>query len=205
MNIYSLYKGGLNMARTKEQNERIRQNTKAKIHSVAIDCFAQNGLGNTTMQDLANQADISVGLLYRHYKTKDELFDGLVNEAICGHEKMIDRIESLPPLEAIGVLVDDILSELSKGYEFSQFMGILLQNPNDKQKQANSKLILAIAKIIENGQCEKMFTIGNPIQLAQFLVSTFQGLSSTQLLLKDQFMLPTSEQIMSFLEVKNHG
>lgn len=193
------------MARTKEQNERIRQNTKAKIHSVAIDCFAQNGLGNTTMQDLANQADISVGLLYRHYKTKDELFDGLVNEAICGHEKMIDRIESLPPLEAIGVLVDDILSELSKGYEFSQFMGILLQNPNDKQKQANSKLILAIAKIIENGQCEKMFTIGNPIQLAQFLVSTFQGLSSTQLLLKDQFMLPTSEQIMSFLEVKNHG
>ena len=193
------------MARTKEQNERIRQNTKAKIHSVAIDCFAQNGLGNTTMQDLANQADISVGLLYRHYKTKDELFDGLVNEAICGHEKMIDRIESLPPLEAIGVLVDDILSELSKGYEFSQFMGILLQNPNDKQKQANSKLIMAIAKIIENGQCEKMFTIGNPIQLAQFLVSTFQGLSSTQLLLKDQFMLPTSEQIMSFLEVKNHG
>ena len=188
------------MARTTEQNDRIRQNTKAKIHSAAIDCFSQNGLGGTTMQDLATQADISVGLLYRHYKTKEDLFDALMDEAILGHEQMISRIESLPPLTAIKILVDDIIEELSSGYEFSQFMRILLQSLSGKQRQANERLIAAIAKIIEQGQRKKVFTKGKPLQLAQFLVSIFQGLSSTQLLLKDQFILLPTAQIISFLE-----
>jgi len=193
------------MARTKEQNERIRQNTRAKIHSTAIECFSKNGLGSTTMQDLATNADISVGLLYRHYKTKDELFNALVDEAISGHEQMIARIEALPPLDAINILVNDIVDELSKGYQFSQYMGILLQKPSEKQRQANEKLITAIAKIIEQGQEGKVFVRGNPLQLAQLLVSVFQGLSSTQLQLKDQFIQPTATQITSFLEVSTNG
>jgi len=193
------------MARTTEQNERIRQNTKVKIHSTAIECFSQNGLGSTTMQDLATHAGISVGLLYRHYKTKDELYDALVDEAILGHEQMIAKIENLSPLEAVNILADDIVDELSKGHEFSQYMGVMLQKSSDKQKQAYDKLIMAIAKIIEQGQQGNVFVSGNPLQLAQFLVSTFQGLSSTQLLLKDQFILPMAAQIISFLEVNNNG
>jgi len=193
------------MARTKEQNERIRQNTRAKIHSAAIECFSQNGLGSTTMQDLATHADISVGLLYRHYKTKDELFEALVDEAILGHEQMIARFESLSPLEALNILAEDIVEELSKGYEFSQFMGIMLQKPSDKQRQANERLIMSIAKVIKQGQEDKVFVNGNPLQLSQFLVSIFQGLSSTQLLLKDRFMLPATAQIISFLGVGNNG
>ena len=193
------------MARTQEQNERIRQNTKARIHSAAIQCFSQNGLGCTTMQDLAVRADISVGLLYRHYKTKDELFDALVDKAILGHEQMIDRIRPLSPVQAISILVDDIVEELSNGYEFSQFMGIMLQNLSDKQRQANEQLIMSIAKIIEQGQRKKMFIKGSSLQLAQFLVSIFQGLSSTQLLLKDRFIVPTAAQIISFLELKSNG
>jgi len=193
------------MARTTEQNERIRQNTRAKIHSTAIECFSQNGLGSTTMQDLATHAGISVGLLYRHYKTKDELYDYLVDEAILEHEQMIARMENLSPSEAVNILVGDIVDELSKGYEFSQYMGVMLQKPSHKQKQAYEKFIMAIAKIIEQGQESKVFVNGNPLQLAQFLVSTFQGLSSTQLLLKDQFILPMTAQIISFLEVDNNG
>ena len=160
------------MARTTEQNERIRQNTRAKIPSAAIECFSQNGFGSTTMQDLATHAGISVGLLYRHYKTKDELYDALVDEAILGHEKMIERIENLSPLEAMNILADDIVDELSKGYEFSQYMGVMLQKPSDKQTQAYEKLITVIAKIIEQGQQGNVFISGNPLQLAQFLVST---------------------------------
>jgi AcrR family transcriptional regulator len=157
------------------------------------------------MQDLATHAGISVGLLYRHYKTKDELYDFLVDEAILEHEQMITRMENLSPSEAINILADDIVDELSKGYEFSQYMGVMLQKPSNKQKQAYEKLIMAIAKIIEQGQESKVFVNGNPLQLAQFLVSTFQGLSSTQLLLKDQFILPMAAQIISFLKVDNNG
>jgi len=193
------------MARTKEQNERLRQATKDKIHMTAIECFSLNGFGSTTMQDLASAADISVGLLYRHYKSRDELFDALVDEAIFSHEQMIEKIESLPPIEAIKFLVNDIIDELSNGYGFSQFMDILLQKQGDKQRKANEKIIMAIASLIERGQSEGVFARGNPQQLSQLLIAIFQGLSSSQLILKEAFILPTTEQIISFLEVKNNG
>ena len=118
---------------------------------------------------------------------------------------MIARIESLSPLEAVNILIGDIIDELSNGYEFSQYMGVMLQKSSEKQKQANQELVTAIAKIIEQGQEEKVFVSRNPLQLAQFLVSIFQGLSSTQLLLKDKFILPTTEQITSFLEIGYNG
>ena len=108
-------------------------------------------------------------------------------------------------MAAIRILADDIVDEISKGYEFSQFMGIMLQKPGGKQRQAYQRLLTAVAKIIEQGQTDGVFAKGNPVQLAQFLVSIFQGLSSTQMLLKGRFMLPVSAQIISFLGVKNNG
>ena len=188
------------MARTKEQNERIRQNTKSKIHSAAIVCFSQNGFGKTTMQELANYAEISVGSLYRHYKTKEELFDALVDEAILGQEYLIKQMETHPPKEAIKWLIEEVVSDFSKGTEFSHQMKIMLENTGDKQIEGNNRVILSIAGMIKQGQKDGIFTNGNPVQLAQFLVATIQGLCSMQLLFKDDFIIPTSAQIASFLE-----
>ena len=41
--------------------------------------FVNQGFGSTNVQDIADTAGISIGLLYRHYKNKDQLF----NEVGC--------------------------------------------------------------------------------------------------------------------------
>jgi AcrR family transcriptional regulator len=65
------------MARTDEQLAAIRERTRAKVLDAATRVFTRRGFAAASMQDIANEADISVGLIYRHFKTKEELFGAL--------------------------------------------------------------------------------------------------------------------------------
>ncbi|WP_132383687.1 TetR/AcrR family transcriptional regulator [Muricomes intestini] len=46
--------------------------------------------GVTGVQDIADEAGISIGLLYRHYKTKEEFFSGVVSYAVEGLNTLCD-------------------------------------------------------------------------------------------------------------------
>ena len=82
------------MPRTKKQFEEMRNATKEKIQTAAMHLFAQKGLAATNVQEIADAAGISIGLLYRHYKTKEALFYELVEFAIEGLKEISDRLQS---------------------------------------------------------------------------------------------------------------
>lgn len=63
------------MPRTKEQNETMREVARVKIHSAAIKLFSQKGFAAAGVQEIYDTANISMGLVYRHYKTKDDIDD----------------------------------------------------------------------------------------------------------------------------------
>ena len=70
------------MARSKEQNERMRESRKEKIRNAALLQFVKQGLFATRIQDIAAQAGIAQGLLYHYYSSKDEIFVDLINDAL---------------------------------------------------------------------------------------------------------------------------
>ena len=51
------------MPRTAEQNQIVRDATRAKLVDTAMRLFAQRGYGHTSIRMIAKQADVSVGLL----------------------------------------------------------------------------------------------------------------------------------------------
>lgn len=55
----------------------LNDNKLERINSVAKDIFIKKGYAETKMSEIAHKADLSVGTLYRHYKSKKELFDSL--------------------------------------------------------------------------------------------------------------------------------
>jgi len=65
------------MAKMEVRNEALRAATKEKIHSAATVLFARKGLAGTGVQEIADMADVNVGMLYRYYKTKDDIPDSL--------------------------------------------------------------------------------------------------------------------------------
>lgn len=53
-------------------------NTKERILQEALKLFAQNGYMATSMNDIAKKLDISKAALYKHYVSKQEIFDSIV-------------------------------------------------------------------------------------------------------------------------------
>jgi AcrR family transcriptional regulator len=55
--------------------------TKDKIERAALHLFAEVGVDGASVRDIARQAGISLGALYNHYESKDELAWALFSEA----------------------------------------------------------------------------------------------------------------------------
>jgi AcrR family transcriptional regulator len=72
------------MPRTKEQNEAIRAEKKQLIIDSALHLFAEKGYASTSINDIAQSANISKGLMYNYFKSKEDvlqsIWDGLVDE-----------------------------------------------------------------------------------------------------------------------------
>ena len=54
------------------------EGTKERILDIALELFAQNGYPGTSMSDIAKQLGFTKAALYRHYASKQEILDQIV-------------------------------------------------------------------------------------------------------------------------------
>ena len=64
--------------RTNEQFKQIREESRAKILVAALELFAIDGYHNTSISKIAKRAEISKGLLYNYFESKEELLKDVV-------------------------------------------------------------------------------------------------------------------------------
>ena len=171
------------MGRTKETAEKMREATREKIISAAVDLFAQKGLAGTSAKDIAKRAGVSVGLMYHYYKSKEEVFAAIEQQAVAEIAQLQEMLENeKSPENAIKLLADEIFKEMGESLEFARWTALL---------PCTKELISALSKHIGE-------------QKAQFFVAVIQGLCQLQLTLKEDFCIPSIELITSFLkEEKN--
>ena len=60
------------------------------IFKAAIEVFAESGFDQAKMDDIAKAAGVAKGTIYYHFKSKEELFVGLMNEGV---QKLIDSAQ----------------------------------------------------------------------------------------------------------------
>lgn len=196
------------MPRTKEQFEAMRLATKNKIHSAAIKLFAKKGFAATGVQDIAESAGISIGLLYRHYKTKDDLFNDLVSYATEGLERIVRRFESdLSPNKVLREFTLEILNDFKKDNEFANFLMIMNQsftvdNPSHQVlqlKKQSEAMMKQTAILIEKGQKLGQCKNGNATEMAYYYFASIQGLAMMKLLLGEKFITPSLNLVTASL------
>ena len=194
------------MPRTKEQYEAMREATNDKIQSAAIKLFVQKGFAATGVQDIADEAGISIGLLYRHYKTKAELFSGLVSYAVEGLNTLCDLMMSdMQPKEIIEQIVNEIYADMTSGEDFSNMLTLMTQAiytdtaVMQEVVTADVKLFQCTEKVIEKGQKLGQFRTGNSAEMAALFFSSIQGLGIMQTALRERFTMPSPKQITMFL------
>ena len=66
------------MPRTPQQYEEIRNEKKQLIKDAALELFASEGYHSTSISKIAEKANISKGLLYNYFASKEELLQSII-------------------------------------------------------------------------------------------------------------------------------
>ena len=172
----------------RERKEREKERRRQQIIVAAKRIFANKGFGRATMEDIANEAELSPGTLYLYFRSKDELCVSLSLRVL---EYLLIRMEHLNGDHQIGP--EDKISQLKKAlldvYEFDPLiltnffylqsndamtsLSAELKNEIDNLCSASLEKIASILQsAIAHGQCSDL----PPATLAKIAWAMFYGI-----------------------------
>ena len=127
------------MPRTPYQYEEIRNTKKRVILDAALKLFAEKGYASSSISCIAETANISKGLMYNYFKSKEELL------------KII--IQSF--MDEIGVMLDpnrdDILCEEEAHQFFDKYFELLMTRTEETKLFVQLTVQPEVIKIISEG------------------------------------------------------
>jgi AcrR family transcriptional regulator len=170
----------------KERKHREKEMRRLQIMDAAKKVFASKGFCDATVEEIAQEAELSPATLYLYFKNKDELHAVLHIKIL---KALIEKIENvyhqdISPEEKIKALA----KALYEVYETDPMILIdILQSQSTESIRKLSPKILSqikhyggdtirtIAKIFEDGIREEIFLNRDPIALADIVWGLFSG------------------------------
>ncbi len=74
------------------------KDTKVRILAAALDMFSQNGYSGTNIRELAGSLGMGKSSMYRHFESKEEIWNALLDMLIAYYEARFGSPERLPPV-----------------------------------------------------------------------------------------------------------
>lgn len=196
------------MAKSKEQNEKIRDERRERILSVALRLFATNGLAGTKVADIATAAEMSHGLLYHYYRSKEEIFVELIRHAFenMNHAALALEQLPLPPAEKIRLAIEKLLEGLESHEDTGHYhLLIAVATASDAIPEEAKQIIQAhnqlpyevMTRIIQQGQEQGTIRDGDASQLALVFWTSIKGLCIHKAAHGAQFKAPPPDLLMN--------
>lgn len=95
-----------------------------RIERAAMELFARNGFGNTSISQIAAAAGVSKGLMYNYYESKEALLKAIVQRGFEMGEGMLasSTRQASGPKDMLRLIVDASLEEVLKNPEYWKLM-----------------------------------------------------------------------------------
>lgn len=89
------------------------QETRQRIFDSAVRLFTEKGYEETTMRDIAEAAECSLGLAYRYFANKDDLVLALYRQLAAQTKEHISDLPARPLGERFEMVMTDILERVT--------------------------------------------------------------------------------------------
>jgi TetR/AcrR family transcriptional regulator len=102
-----------------------RKNVEQDIINAARIVFQKNGFRDATMRDIANEADINMAMLHYYFRSKDNLFSIIFQEAFRSQYEKIEKIvlnDKLDIFEKIRIIIDEYVTFFDVNPKIPQFI-----------------------------------------------------------------------------------
>lgn len=130
-----------------ERKKREKEGRRQQILTASKQLFAERGFHQTTMEDIANAAELSPGTIYLYFKSKDELFAELSLGVIQYFNGRLEKMNSKEHTSALQKLIGikDILQDICTFDSFILINALKLQSA-DTLKKLSPRLINELRK-----------------------------------------------------------
>lgn len=194
-----------------EETHTKGERTRIQIEDAAIELFIEQGYHATSMRQIADRADLALGGIYNHFKSKDEIFEAIIVDK-HPYKRLLPLI-----LEAEGDTMEDFLShaasvvikELTSQPYYLKLMLIEIAEFNGVHgatliKEIGPKLLPVFERIIKT---RKNLRITNPALLMRSFLGMFISYMVTDMLISNSMLnkLMPKNPIDAYVDIYLHG
>ncbi|MBK6791683.1 MAG: TetR/AcrR family transcriptional regulator [Anaerolineales bacterium] len=194
-----------------EETHTKGERTRLTIEDAAIELFMEQGYHATSMRQIAEHAELALGGIYNHFKSKEEIFEAIIVDK-HPYKKILPLI-----LEAEGETLEDFLShaarvvikELASQPYYIKLMMIEIAEFNGAHgavliKEIGPKLLPVFERIIKT---RKNLRVTNPVLLMRTFIGMVVSYMITDLLISNSTLnkLMPKNPIDAYVDVYMHG
>lgn len=171
-----------------ERKEREKERRRQQIMVAAKRVFSDKGFNKATMEDIAQEAELSPGTLYLYFKNKEELYASLslriLQYLLIRVEHVNDEKDSGPQQK-----LDALMEAMYDVYEFDPLIIINMFHLQSSEtlknlspelmaeiKDLSRKSLSAISKIFQEGVDQGLFIDRHPVALSDTFWALFSGI-----------------------------
>ncbi len=144
-----------------KRTDRKKEATRKKIISTAIDLFNSQGYDQTTVEQIAEEADVARGTIFNHFPVKEAMILGYVQRGLNDvSPRIVKEVERLPDtraqLEALFRLVNEWLEKNLNEDVIKRYMSYMNQTMLDtaRNQELQSGYREILKRIIGTGQVQ---------------------------------------------------
>jgi AcrR family transcriptional regulator len=158
---------------------------RKQILEAAIECFADNGLHRTTMQDIMRESGLSVGAPYKYFDSKEQLIEAIAAERHAHERKIIlEASAKVDTAEVLRTLIDRFQQTLLEPRDRNgrrmamQLWTEALRNPRILKTvrkgvdEPRRMLAAIVTRARDNGEMPRDI---DPDAMARVMIALFQG------------------------------
>lgn len=164
------------------------EETRARILEAAVKQFSVSGYNNSSVDGICEQAGVSKGAFYHHFKTKQDVFLALLDGWLETFDQAIEASKDRPVPETFQMMTEYFPYIFESASEnLPMFLEFLLQASRDERLWQASiapyrRYHKHFASLIKKGIAEGSFVEVDPNLAARLIVSAAMGLLLQSLL-----------------------
>jgi AcrR family transcriptional regulator len=124
------------------------QRNRDKLVKIAALAFAEDGI-NTSLEEIAERAQVGIGTLYRHFPTREHLVEVVYRhevEALC--QAADDLARKHRPGEALAQWMDRFIDYMAAKRGMGESLKLLLASNSEFFAEASGKIPAALHKLL---------------------------------------------------------
>ena len=173
----------------KKREEQKAERKQARLNA-GLDLFVRRGYNATKISDIAEEVNMSVGLLFHYFKSKEKLYEELIQIGLSG-TKQVMELDTSSPIEFFEQAVSQIFHYMKDPFVTKMFVLMAQATMNDAAPPAVKELVTQVNSIqasvplIEAGQKLGVIREGNPYALSIAFWCSIQGIAEEMALNPD--------------------